>query len=79
MHAVLAAAAMLGPRRAVHVAGLAVLISVEAGCDSTTWEYGLYVIVWYSTVKCITIWFVTVIYCAVECITIWYARCNVVQ
>ena len=41
VHAVLTAAAMLGPRGAVHVAALAVLVGVETGRDSTTWEYGL--------------------------------------
>jgi hypothetical protein len=41
MHAVLTAAAVLGPRGAVHVAGLAVFVGVETSRDSTGWEYGL--------------------------------------
>ena len=50
MHAVLAAAAVLGPRGPVHVAGLAVFVSVETSRDSTGWEYGLYITVQCSAV-----------------------------
>jgi hypothetical protein len=60
VNAVLTAAAVLGPRGAVHVAGFAVFVGVETSCDSTGWEYGLYVTVQYSTVESSIIWYVTV-------------------